>query len=635
MGHFNPNVPLAQLRAGINSTPRVDNGTIPYFNLPDMPATVLESFLPGYRVISNLFFHGFGIDIGALVSIGFVFFTVCTTLKYAFKLLSRLFFAYFTSSVYINNVDDLFEHIISWVATQNLSKAARSVKAVMQSGEMWDESLTSSIDEADVDDGAQDEDGMFNFTKWVSRFPPRYEPYFGSHRFWYGRTLFWFNRSPRNSQMVFLGGNKDTEQQLLQLTCVGRSTRPIKDLLKHVIASALEKKKALTVIRRATPRDHQSWGGPWMTVASRPSRPLNTVVLDDEQKRRVLRDMNEFLLPSSPRWYATRGIPYRRGYLFHGPPGTGKTSLSFALAGIFKLDIYVISLLESSVTEADLNHLFSNLPRRCVVLLEDIDTAGLRRDEKSNINQETGDDEFAGTNAKNKTTAVEDDGNLTASEIAKAIRSANHNNKSSDDSKNGISLSGLLNAIDGVASHEGRVLVMTTNHPEQLDEALLRPGRVDMQVPFGLATRQQMRELFFRMYSSEEYIKWLTTAGEKGNRFVHETTKTKLGSLLVSSSVLPSATTKSSDGSGELVLQLLKTRMQHSNHNPQLTAEELSDVANVFVSRLPEKQFSPAEIQGFLLTRRKEPLRALEQVEEWRDAVLVAKRNKSKVVTVQ
>ena len=108
----------------------------------------------------------------------------------------------------------------------------------------------------------------------------------------------------------------------------------------------------------------------WHQVANRPVRDIRTVVLDEKQKLQVLADINEYLHPETPRWYANRGIPLRRGYLFHGPPGTGKTSLSFALAGIFGLDIHVISLLEPSLTEEDLSALFGSLPRRCIVLLE-------------------------------------------------------------------------------------------------------------------------------------------------------------------------------------------------------------------------------------------------------------------------
>jgi chaperone BCS1 len=153
--------------------------------------------------------------------------------------------------------------------------------------------------------------------------------------------------------------------------------------------------------------------------------------------------------------------------LFHGSLGTGKTSLSFAITGLFGLDIYYISLLESIFIEEDLSLLFNNLPSRCVVLLEDIDSAGLIRYNESKT--DTADTEPIKTDV--------------ATEIAKALEiNAKNKNKTQ-----GISLSGLLNTIDGVASHEGRVLVITTNYPEKLDEALIRPGRIDVKVGFIFA----------------------------------------------------------------------------------------------------------------------------------------------------
>ena len=111
---------------------------------------------------------------------------------------------------------------------------------------------------------------------------------------------------------------------------------------------------------------------------------MDTILLNPKQKTKVIEDINKYLHPSSPRWYATRSILYYRGYLFHRPPRTGKTSLSFALTRIFRLDIFYISLLKPTLTESNLNWLFNNLPYRYIVLLEDINTAGLLKDKKSN-----------------------------------------------------------------------------------------------------------------------------------------------------------------------------------------------------------------------------------------------------------
>ncbi|PMD55325.1 uncharacterized protein K444DRAFT_697289, partial [Hyaloscypha bicolor E] len=132
---------------------------------------------------------------------------------------------------------------------------------------------------------------------------------------------------------------------------------------------------------------------------------------------------------------------------------------------------------------------------------------------------------------------------------------------SEEEKKKTISLSGLLNVIDGVASHEGRVLVMTTNHREKLDPALIRPGRVDHEVEFENATQKQAQELFERMYT--------TTA----------------------------VSTKAKD--------------------EELVTEELSQMAKEFAKKIPDRVFSPAEIQGFLLKRKKEPRKALLEVEDW------------------
>jgi mitochondrial chaperone BCS1 len=367
---------------------------------------------------------------------------------------------------------------------------------------------------------------------------------------------------------------------------------------------------------------------------------MKTVVLDNQQKANVLGDINEYLHPATPRWYANRGIPLRRGYLFYGPPGTGKTSLSFALAGVFGLDIYVISLLEPSLTEEDLSALFSSLPRRCIVLLEDIDTAGLKRpdDEVSKSHADRKDDDAnkngrgrgrgdrgggGGNSGENNEKDTPNDWKV--SDLAKALK------KEGNDEKKGISLSGLLNAIDGVASHEGRVLIMTTNVPESLDEALIRPGRVDLQVGFTNATHAQVEELFIRMYEADQGRQQHRPAAT-GNGHVkgggHEN-----GSATATTNANANANANNNSKNGEVVAPETDSALKSGELD--ISVEELPAVARRFAGKIPDGRFSPAEIQGYLLKRKKHPLKAVDEADKWVEAMLQQKASKSKVLQVQ
>ena len=186
------------------------------------------------------------------------------------------------------------------------------------------------------------------------------------------------------------------------------------------------------------------------------------------------------------RWYSVRGIPYRRGYLFNGPPGTSKTSLSFTLAGIFRLSIYCVSLSEVGLTETGLSYLFNSLPERCVVLLEDIDSAGIRRQNAPTTKKSDKDAVVSITTSDTVATGVEGTdtgGKKTEPPVATEDVTPNHSS---------ISLAGLLNIIDGAASHEVNTASANFN-------VLTRPGRIDFRIGFTLATRGQIREIFCRM----------------------------------------------------------------------------------------------------------------------------------------
>jgi hypothetical protein len=192
-------------------------------------------------------------------------------------------------------------------------------------------------------------------------------------------------------------------------------------------------------------------------------------------------------------WYESKGIPYTLGFLFHGPPGTGKTSTIKAIAGEGNRHIVNVQLSEIK-TKAQLQHLFFNdeihvyngattekyiIPvSERVYVIEDIDAMGdivLRREWKTPATPST----------KPKS---EEDAWL---------------DRQKDSEKETIDLSFLLNLLDGTLEANGRILILTTNFPERIDRALIRPGRVDMIVSFKTCSRVVMQEMVSAFYDDD------------------------------------------------------------------------------------------------------------------------------------
>ena len=206
----------------------------------------------------------------------------------------------------------------------------------------------------------------------------------------------------------------------------------------------------------------EEWLGPdlhvlkgdwWQHVTTLRTRPLASVVCEDDRITHLAADMRRFF--EAEAWYAERGVPWRRGYLLHGPPGTGKSSVIRALASDLERDIATIALGAAKLTDDDLRDGMASAPDGAIIALEDIDAAFQGR-------------EGTGTSE--------------------------------------LTFSGLLNAIDGVAAQEGRALVMTTNHPERLDPALIRPGRIDLRVELAELGPEAAMRLFLRFFPGQEAL---------------------------------------------------------------------------------------------------------------------------------
>ncbi|KAH8888706.1 hypothetical protein GQ53DRAFT_229045 [Thozetella sp. PMI_491] len=532
---------------------------------------------------------------------------------------------YLMASIQISSTDEMYSHMMKFLASQPAMVNSRSLTAESVSKSAWEEMLDEDMD-ADIPAIGPDGSGIsLNFSNQEAKSPPRFVPALGTHGFWFQNCYYGLHRKQESlyDDDSMSGVPQFKDKEMLTISCFGRSPEPIKKLLQFAKEQYYEDHQAKTIVKRPSPPNTRRYGGrhSWMQVANRPVRPMATVVLDEQQKVNLLTDMNEYLHPSSPHWYSTRGIPLRRGYLFYGPPGTGKTSLSFALAGVFGLDIYVISLLEPSLTEEDLSSLFNTLPRRCVVLLEDIDTAGLARP----VDVVKDDEDRENSEPKRGKRMGKDEWKV--SDLARELRRQGDGND-----KKGISLSGLLNAIDGVASQEGRVLIMTTNKPESLDEALIRPGRVDLQVGFANATQEQARELFERMMS--------LYSGPRNAVKKPETASLKTSSATIhnNGSVTNGSAHVNGHANGHAPLSSTQRQEKSELHDDErvgMSLEELKQIAKDFAAKIPSGQFSPAEIQGFLLKRKKYPRKALSEADAWVEGMLNQKVNKTKVLQVQ
>lgn len=201
-----------------------------------------------------------------------------------------------------------------------------------------------------------------------------------------------------------------------------------------------------------------AWGnwGEWRELHSYAPRPIDSVIMPKGDKERVIKDIETFR--TNRNWYTEMGIPYRKGYLFYGPPGTGKTSLVTGLSSHFSSNVYMLKL--SDMSDTSLREAVTGVEPNSFLVIEDIDC-------------------------------------LKASH--KQVKKTD-----SDSKRAGVTLSGLLNVIDGVFSPPGAIFVMTTNHKEKLDPALIRPGRVDLQLNITYASSDQKKAMYRRFFESKE-----------------------------------------------------------------------------------------------------------------------------------
>jgi chaperone BCS1 len=226
-------------------------------------------------------------------------------------------------------------------------------------------------------------------------------------------------------------------------------------------------------------------------------RPLSSVVLPVGVAEKTLAELKRFL--ASAEWYRDRGIPWRTGVCLEGPPGSGKTSFAIALASELSLRIAYVNL--STVDDSGLASFVTQLPPRTLMLLEDVDTvsATQSRTPRESPHAEKA-RQLAAASGRPQFVREVPGGTVTqygpGGEETQLAPGEGAPAEVTVDAPRRLTLGGLLNALDGAVAGTGVIAVLTTNHPDKLDPAILRPGRVDRRIHLGPASAEQAARLY-------------------------------------------------------------------------------------------------------------------------------------------
>lgn len=262
----------------------------------------------------------------------------------------------------------------------------------------------------------------------------------------YGAHYFFFRGRPfRLTRERQEGKEVFDVKETVEIVTIGRSQEALREIIK--VSKPVSNDANVTKVYK--------WKkGHWELASEQPIRPFKTIILADKHRKALKSHLNQFR--HEKEWYLDHGIPYKTGICLYGPPGTGKTSLVKAICGEERKSLYILSLTDLS--DAELETAVDLVKEKSVLLIEDIDS----------------------------------------------YKVAGERNRGGAQSGY-LTLSGLLNAVDGISKANDRILIITTNDIDALDPALLRPGRVDLKINLGFLDKETLKSAFKKFYPEFEH----------------------------------------------------------------------------------------------------------------------------------